>query len=186
MKKSIKLILFVLAMCLIFAGCNNTKTKPVTPVNQPSQGTQEQQEQLPPVVTEPINQDFSIEETYKSMAELLPENNLREMTSTEIDEAYGLGRYSGLEKFVATSQSDDSLTEIAMIKIGEDEQTEDILLIFAKRLEKLKQQHAENPAILEMLENSENVIIKQQASVSTMIIGTNAKELEERFDGAMQ
>ena len=88
---------------------------------------------------------------------------------------------SGLEKFVATSQSNDSLTEIAMIKIGEDEQTEDILLIFAKRLEKLKQQYAENPAILEMLENSENVIIKQQASVSTMIIGANAKELEEEL-----
>ena len=74
------------------------------------------------------------------------------------------------------------INEIIMVKLGDMEQSTDILLKFVDRLTKLKDEYAQNEDIQKILNSQESLVMKQQAGIAVMIISPKAADIEAKFD----
>ena len=208
MKKLTKVLLAVTAMCAVLTGCFGNEQQEVNPNvqnqggqnnnsvvqnqgNQGNQGAQNNNEQQKEqeeekIVSEPVNTSFEESEIANSMKALNTTAKFVQLSEAEIEEKYQFGKYKGLEKIVVSEETDAGISEIVIVKLGDMEQSADILLKFVDRLNNLKEKYAENQEVLDMLNTQDSFIIKQQAGVAVMILGPNAKAMEAEFDKAFQ
>lgn len=198
MKKLTKVLLAVTAMCAVLTGCFGNEEQQ----NQGNQGSQnnnsvvqnqgaqnnnnEQKEPEEKVVSDPLNADFAESEVANTMKALNAETTYKQLSEAEIEEKYEFGKYKNLEKIVVSEETDTSISEIVIVKLGDMEQSTDILMKFVDRLNDLKTKYADNQEVLDMLNTQDSFIIKQQAGVAVMILGPNAKAMEAEFDKAFQ
>ena len=201
MKKLTKVLLAVTAMCAVLTGCFGNEEQQLNQgnqggqnnnsvvQNQGNQGAQNNNEQKEPeekIVAEPINADFQESEVANTMKALNSETTYKQLSEAEIEEKYEFGKYKSLEKIVVSEETDTSISEIVIVKLGDMEQSTDILMKFVGRLNNLKAKYADNQEVLDMLNTQDSFIIKQQAGVAVMILGPNAKAMEAEFDKAFQ
>lgn len=180
MKKSTKVLLAVVACVLVFTGCQfGNKNQDEDKVNDNPKQSQEQQEQ---VKTDPIYGDFSFDDAMSGMESVLGETKLSPLSSDDIEQKYSFGKYKGLQKVAASETSDKEINEIIMVKLGDMEQSTDILLKFVDRLTKLKDEYAQNEDIQKILNSQESLVMKQQAGIAVMIISPKAADIEAKFD----
>ena len=164
MKKLMKIILAMVVICMALAGCNSQK--------EPNEEK----------FSEPIYEDFPMDEALSEMEGLLEGIELTKLSASEIEDKYHFGTYKDLKMIVASDETDTSISEIAIVRLNDMEQSTDILLKFLDRKEALKEKYAENEKMQEILSAEDSVIIKQQQGIAVMIIGENAKDLEMQFD----
>ena len=202
MKKLTKVLLAVTAMCAVLTGCFGNEEQQSNQGNQggqnnnsvvQNQGNKENtnkneqpKEPEEKVVAEPLNADFAESEVANTMKALNAETTYKQLSEAEIEEKYEFGKYKNLEKIVVSEETDTSISEIVIVKLGDMEQSTDILMKFVDRLNDLKAKYAENKEVLDMLNTQDSFIIKQQAGVAVMILGPNAKAMEAEFDKAFQ
>ena len=202
MKKLTKVLLAVTAMCAVLTGCfgneeqqsnqwnqggQNNKSVVQNQVDKENTNKNEQpKEPEEKVVAEPLNADFAESEVANTMKALNAETTYKQLSEAEIEEKYEFGKYKNLEKIVVSEETDTSISEIVIVKLGDMEQSTDILMKFVDRLNDLKAKYAENKEVLDMLNTQDSFIIKQQAGVAVMILGPNAKAMEAEFDKAFQ
>ena len=202
MKKLTKVLLAVTAMCAVLTGCFGNEEQQLNQGNQggqnnnsvvQNQGNKENtnkneqpKEPEEKVVAEPLNADFAESEVANTMKALNAETTYKQFSEAEIEEKYEFGKYKNLEKIVVSEETDTSISEIVIVKLGDMEQSTDILMKFVDRLNDLKAKFAENKEVLDMLNTQDSFIIKQQAGVAVMILGPNAKAMEAEFDKAFQ
>lgn len=191
MKKIIGILALIGIIMVAFVGCENKNQN----INDNQNNSQVQQENnntnntvndySGEIVTEPFNKDFNIDSTLSSVASISGLDEKTKMSEDEIKANYNLGKYEGLQREIRSKITDDSITEIIIIKIGENEQTQDLFQKVAGRLTQLQQKYAENDKITSILNNGDNVIIKQQAGVLIGIIAENAKEIDAQINEQM-
>lgn len=202
MKKLTKVLLAVTAMCAVLTGCFGNEEQQLNQGNQggqnnnsvvQNQGNKENtnkneqpKEPEEKVVADPLNADFAESEVANTMKALNAETTYKQLSEAEIEEKYEFGKYKNLEKIVVSEETDTSISEIVIVKLGDMEQSTDILMKFVDRLNDLKAKYAENKEVLDMLNTQDSFIIKQQAGVAVMILGPNAKAMEAEFDKAFQ
>lgn len=181
MKKFMSVALVSFTCALALTGCQfNKKTEvPNNTTNNNTNNTPPVQEEV--VKTDPIRDDFVFDDAMEALENELENVTLKELSEEEIEQRYSFGKYKGLEKYAASSITEDSITEIIMVKLGDNEQTSEIMSKFLQRIEKLKNEYAENEKIMAIL-NSQETIVKQQGDVAVMIIAENARELEAEYD----
>ena len=180
MKKRTKVLLAVVACVLVFTGCQfGNKNQDEDKVNDNPKQNQEQQEQ---VKTDPIYGDFSFDDAMSGMESVLGETKLSPLSADDIEQKYSFGKYKGLQKVAASETSDKEINEIIMVKLGDMEQSTDILLKFVDRLTKLKDEYAQNEDIQKILNSQESLVMKQQAGIAVMIISPKAADIEAKFD----
>lgn len=172
MKNFSKIFLIFMALCLLLVGCKDkqeeeTPNLPIDDVNDSSN---------------PIYENFPMDEALSEMESLLDGIELNRLSEEEIEEKYQFGEYKNLKKIVASNETEDGISEIAIVRLDDMEQSTDILFKFVDRRENLKEQYADKEEVLEMLSKQDGVIMKQQQGIVVMIIGDNSKELEEQFD----
>lgn len=192
MKKFIKLLIGITILCIMLTACNtnteqnnnsNLNNENSQGTNQTNQNTQKENEEQE-VVIAPLNKDFEMTETLSAMESVITGTNLSKLTEEQIKEKYNFGKYEKLEKLVASNESENSVSEIAMVKLGEAGQNSDILLIFNERKEDLMKKYEDNEEIKNSLTTQDAYIIKEINNVAVMIIGENAKAIEAEFDKA--
>ena len=104
------------------------------------------------------------------------------MPETEINKNFDFGKYHGLQKEIRTKETSDSFTEVAIIKVGENEQSTEIFLKMSKRLSELQKKYADNDEISKILANTEdNFVLRQEGGIIISVIGENAKEIASKL-----
>lgn len=129
----------------------------------------------------PINTTTSL----TNILQTVKDNNTKELVAIEdskANELMDLKEYVGLEKKVAQYISTEELTEIWLFKISKESQSLDLFRMFDDRIETLKRENKDKPQILSILEDSQNIIIKQQNGIVIMIISNDAKNIEKSVD----
>lgn len=195
MKKFLKLFVAITTICVMLTACNsktnvnnnnNNNSNVINNNNVNNQTSQTNQNEKVPedenVITNPVNENFEMSTALTAMDAVVADTNLTKLSDSEIKEKYNFGKYEGLEKLVASNETEDGVSEIAMVKLGDMEQSSDILLMFIDRINDLKEKYADNPEMIKLLTTQDSYIIKQQAGVAVMIIGDSAKEIEAEFD----
>jgi len=183
MKRVLKLFIAIITICVMLTACNNSKTdlnnnnNNANLNNQNSENAEDEN-----VITNPVNETFEKSTALTAMDAVVADTNLTKLSDSEVKEKYNFGKYEGLEKLVASNETEEGVSEIAMVKLGDMEQSSDILLMFIDRINDLKEKYADNPEMIKLLTTQDSYIIKQQAGVAVMIIGDNAKEIEAEFD----
>lgn len=188
MKKILGIVALVVVLMLTFVGCNNNENQGennlgnnnvVENQNQnPNQNNQENEK----VVVEPVNKSFSIEEELNTIQPLTGLEQATKMSETEISTNYNFGKYEDLQMEIRSLESGENFKEIAIIKIGETDQSMDLFQIMIKRLTALKEKYKDNEKVLGILNDSKNMILKQQGGVLIFIVAENAKEIEAELD----
>lgn len=186
--KKIASVMIITLLCFVLVACNNNTKQNQnnsnnTKNNQVLNNSQsETNNENSDVVTKPVNETFEISEALTSMQAVIENTNLTKLTNDQIKEKYKFDKYEGLEKVVANNETEETISEIAMVKLGDMEQSSDILLMFVDRIDSLKEKYEDNADVIELLTTQDSYIIKQQGGVAVMIIGENAKAIEAEFD----
>lgn len=187
MKKLIGILALIGIVTFTFIGCEKKQQN----VDNDSNNSQVQQENTDlnnnsgEITTEPLNREFKIDETLANIIKVSGLDESSKMSEDKVKSEYDFGQYEGLQKEVRSQITEDSITEIAIVKIGENEQTQDLFQIVFKRIAQLQQKYAENDKINSILNNGDNIVIKQQGGVLIVIIAENAKEIEQKIDEQM-
>ncbi len=82
---------------------------------------------------------------------------------------------------VYTKATEKDYEEISVIRINNRERAEELIQKASARLVKLKEIYKDNEEILTMLGDYNNIIIKQEGGVQTVIISKNAEQIAERL-----
>ena len=197
--KKLASAIIIAVICFVLVACNNntkqnqnnsnnTNNNQVVNNNQgqtnngKDEKKNEEQNEEQNVVTKPVNEGFEMSTALTSMQAVIENTNLTKLTDDQIKEKYNFGKYEGLEKVIASKETEETISEIAMVKLGDMEQSSDILLMFVDRINDLKEKYASNPEVINLLTTQDSYIIKQQAGVAVMILGENAKAIEAEFD----
>lgn len=197
MNKNSKWLIIALVVSFCLVGCNNTQNN-----NNGSNNNNQNQidqsinnsnnnidenhndNQSNSKVEENTENDktFNVADEMKKVESLTSLDDTSKMTKEEINEKYNLGKYKDLPMEVRSEITENSLKEIVLIKIDENEQSSDLILIMLSRLDALKKEYRENRDITKILNNPENMILKQQNGVLTFIIAENAKAVEAELN----
>lgn len=197
MNKNSKWLIIALVVSFCLVGCNNTQNN-----NNASNNNNQNQidqsinnsnnnidenhndNQSNSKVEENTENDktFNVADEMKKVESLTSLDDTSKMTKEEINEKYNLGKYKDLPMEVRSEITENSLKEIVLIKIDENEQSSDLILIMLSRLDALKKEYRENRDITKILNNPENMILKQQNGVLTFIIAENAKAVEAELN----
>lgn len=109
-------------------------------------------------------------------------NQLLGIDDSKANELIDLEGYKGLEKKVAKYEDNNEYTEIWLLKISERSQPIKIFRKFNERIESLRYEYKNNSRISKILNNEDNIIMKQQNGIVIIIISNEAKEIEKSID----
>lgn len=192
MKKILGIVALVVVLMLTFVGCNNNEQAGNNNVNnevvnnqnnnQNNTQNKEQNKQEEQINVTPKNQSFAVAEELNALQKYTGLEVATKMSQEKIKEKYNFGKYEKLQMEVRSLESEDTVKEIAMVKISETDQSMDLFQIMIKRLSALKEKYKDNEKILTMLNDSNNMILKQQGGIVIFIVAENAKEIEAELD----
>ena len=131
-----------------------------------------------------LDKEFAVSVELNAISKV---SGLSEMTVLTVESAnalYNFGKYSELEKEIRNIETEGELREIALVKVEDENQTAELYSIMLKRLADLKAKYADNEKISNMLNNPENMRIRQQDGILIFILADNAEEIEMELDKA--
>lgn len=130
---------------------------------------------------DPINKDIVLGDILQEVKD----NNIKNLKGVNNTAANGLMDlewYEGLEKKVAKYESKDEYTEVWLLKISNDSQSVNFFRKFNERIESLRREYKNQKHISNILNNEENIIMKQQDGILVIIISNDAKNIEKSID----
>ena len=130
---------------------------------------------------EPINKDMVLGDILNQIKKSEVEG-LKGISDTEANNLIDLKEYVGLEKKVAKYEDDDEFTEVWLFKISKQEQAVEIFRMFNDRIEDLREEYKNDAKISEILNNENNIKMKQQAGIAIVIISDSASRVERALD----
>lgn len=180
MKKILGMISIIIIFMFALIGCQKNETNNNIVQNNNVQQNINQKEEN--VVLEPFNEDYNITQAFTNIKEDTGLSEVDKMSETEINKNFDFGKYKGLQKEIRTKETSDSFTEVAIIKVGENEQSTEIFLKMSKRLSELQKKYADNDEISKILANTEdNFVLRQEGGIIISVIGENAKEIASKL-----
>lgn len=130
---------------------------------------------------EPINQTIVLNDILQHIKND-EVNKLEAIEDNEANELLNLRNYVGLEKRVAQYIGEDEFTEVWLLKISEEAQAIDLFRMFDERIQNLRNEYKDNANIMEILQDENNIILKQQSGIVIMIISDDAENVEKSID----
>ena len=207
MRKLIGIISIVIAIMFSFAACNNNtqvennENKNNNSVEQnnsnvENNNTEKNEEENTnnaeivdissfysgDIVTEPANKTFNVKSSLDNIASVSGLNESTKLSEAQIKEKFNFGKFEGLEKEIRSKVTDDDIKEIVIVKIGDNDQSMVLFQIVTARLANLRVEHKDNEKILAIIENNENLVMKQQGGILISILAENAQEISEELD----
>lgn len=186
MKKSLKVIMGLCAIILVLGGCNNQKENKTNVNNVNSNinvdsNTNADSNTNIIVESEPINTNYNNAVIFDSIKEISKLDESTKLTEQQIQEEFEFNEYATLEKEIRSNISEGAINEVGIIKLGDISQSEKVMEIVLKRKEALTTKYADNPEIAEILNNSDNFILKQEAGVVKYIISDDVASIEKNM-----
>ena len=184
MKKFLKILSLIIIMSFILTACGkngNNKSTANAGKNNSQILNEIEKEDVPLIITESMNKENDIEKYFSNIEEINGLDENTKLSRKEIEENFDFGKYKDLEMEIRSIESEETISEIAIIKLEDAAQTEEIFSILAKRRESLQEKYAENEKVLEIIDNPNN-IMQQEGGVVTFIISEKAKEIEEKIN----
>ena len=182
MKKAVGTIGLVIMLGLSLVACGKGKTQIEENKGNVVIGGNQQEIQEETVAIEPLNKEYAVKENLDKIVDISRLNEFMTMSQQDIETNYNFGEYKNLQKEIRSRETDEEFREIALVKLGDVKQSEDLYMIMLNRLESLKQKHSANKKISEILNDPASVVLKQQGKVLVFIIAENAKEIEAEID----
>lgn len=130
---------------------------------------------------EPINETLSLGSIMQSVQENVVEN-LVAVEDEVANELLNLREYVGVEKMVARYVSNEEFTEIWLLKVSEEGQAPILFRIFNERINNLKTEYQGNENITRILNDYNNIRIKQQSGIVVIIVSNDAENIEKTID----
>jgi hypothetical protein len=167
----ISLLIIIGVICLCLTGCFEKEDE-----NQDARQ----------VITEDVTEEWISKATLAEKAERIKQfasiNNLNNYSSEEIKKLYNLENLEGLELSIIGKKTDDEIEEIAIINIIDQDRLDEINTKILERKIDLIDENTNNSKIIEIIDNNECNVIKQQGGIQFMIISKNAKQIEVELD----
>jgi hypothetical protein len=169
MKKffGVKLIAITGLTCLCLTGCFNSKE----PINNPSGN---------PEIEDTVVEG-NVETKVKTVLERLKITDLKKLSDEDAAKLYDIEDIEDYDIGVYVNIAENDYEEITIIKMNDKSDAEDVLMKVSARIASLHQEYKDNPEVLAILEDSKNVIIKQEGMTQTIIISKNAAVLEQKL-----
>jgi hypothetical protein len=159
-KKSLLNLFVIITVCIILTGCFGAK---------PSENNED------------TLVEGNVEKKVDTVLERLDKKDLKKLDSKKAAEAYDIEDTTGLDIGVYIKATEDTYEEVAIIKMSDNSKAEEIQQKVMGRLVKLYDEFKDNEKILSIIQNNENIEIKQEGGVQTVIISKDAKELAEKI-----
>lgn len=194
MKKIIAILAITLVLSISLVACNNNSdneniennntNNQVTENNNTNNNnnTDNNNTDNNSVRIEPINTTFDMVESLDYVQTETGLNAETKVDNIKMKELYNFGEYEGLQKEARSKITEDSISEIAVVKIGSQEQTSSIFGILMKRRVDLQKEYQDNEKIMNILESGDCFVLKQQGGVVVSIIAENALEIDKKLD----
>lgn len=194
MKKVLLVLAIVGITTFAFAGCQSTEQNNSGKINggeidntenvTNNENQNNNDEESGEIIIEPFNDRYAVTESLNTVQDISGLNEATKMSEEDIKAKYNFGKYEALQKEVRVKETEDSYVEIAIIKIGDNDQTEDIISIILKRFKKIEEQYKDNEKILSMVDinNNDNYVLKQQGGIVIGILGENATAIGEALN----
>lgn len=148
--------------------------------------TNSEGEDLETIVMDEITDEWVLNATLSDKVEKLNKvtslKGLKEFTPDEIKQEYAIENSEGLEMAIISKLDTNEFEEIAIINIIDKDRIDEVASKIIERKVLVREQNKDNPKILELIDNNENNVIKQQGGVQFMIISKNAKQIETVID----
>ena len=182
MKKSLKILATLSVITLVLVGCNNEKETQINNNKENSNinnvESSNNDDNNIEIESQPINENYNTKEIFESIENTSKLDESKTMTEEQLKEEFEFNKYDVLEKEIRTDITEDSITEVGIIKLTDNAQTEEIMGIILRRKEELDAKYADNEKIMNILSNSDNFVIKQEAGVVKYVIAENASSIE--------
>lgn len=191
MKKIVGILALIIAVMLSLMACNNNNNEVVdnnSVVNDNQNENQNDNNDLNDnqeeenIVTEPFNQTYDVAQELNAVQTVTGLDETSKMSQEKINNSYSFGNYKDLQMEIRSNESEDAFKEVAIVKIGDNEQSMDLFQVMIGRLNTLKEKYKDNEKILSVLNNNDNIVLKQQGGVLIFIVAENAKEIEAEVD----
>lgn len=133
------------------------------------------------VVVEPLNTKVNLNQVFEEIVQL-EEAQLWENEEIIDENEIDFGKYNLLERKAIVNTTDDCVSEVWMVKLGDYDQQEDIMRIFGNRIQKLRSAFEENGEVLNVINNA---IIKQEDGIVIMIVSEKLDVIEKSIAESM-
>jgi hypothetical protein len=139
-----------------------------------------------PVISENLTEEWIANASLKDKLERVNKftslKDLKVLNSEEISSIYNIDDTTGLDIVAMNKSTSDEIEEIALINIIDKDRIDEVASKIMERKVLLREQNKDNTKIVEMIDNNDNNVIKQQGGIQIMIISKNAKQIEVEID----
>lgn len=187
MKKGFKIIAIMCVIILALTACGDKKKNENVQniVNNNSQAIVDVEKNDEPVIENPISESDELKKMFINIEEISGLDETTKLTKENIKEKFEFGEHQNLEMQIHSKETNETISEVAIVKLDDSAQTDEIFVAFAKRREALQEKYSENEKVLEIINSSDNVM-KQEGGTVVFIIAENAKEIEEYLSKASE
>jgi hypothetical protein len=123
----------------------------------------------------------NVETKIDTVLDRINKKDLKKLDKENAIKTYKLEEITGIDIGVYTKENNDSFEEVAIIKFSNSNDSQKIQEKVMSRLIEITENYKDNEKILSIIHDSENIIIKQEGRVQTVIISEDAKELAEKI-----
>jgi hypothetical protein len=139
-----------------------------------------------PVISDNITEEWiataSLKDKLESLNKFTSIKNLKTLSLEEISKIYNIENTEGLDIVAMNKSTADEIEEIALINIIDKDRIDEVASKIMERKVLLREQNKDNTKVVEMIDNNDNNVIKQQGGIQIMIISKNAKQIEVEID----
>lgn len=123
----------------------------------------------------------NVETKIDTVLDRINKKDLKKLDKENAIKTYKLEGIEGIDIGVYTKENNDSFEEVAIIKFSNSNDSQKIQEKVMSRLIEITEKYKNNEKILGIIQNNENIVIKQEGRVQTVIISEDAKELAEKI-----
>jgi hypothetical protein len=123
----------------------------------------------------------NVETKIDTVLDRINKKDLKKLDKENAIKTYKLEEITGIDIGVYTKENNDSFEEVAIIKFSNSNDSQKIQEKVMSRLIEITEKYKNNEKILGIIQNNENIVIKQEGRVQTVIISEDAKELAEKI-----
>ena len=178
MRKTLIAVMALTASCMVLVGCQKTNNEiSGNPENEtPQETVRPIATRVPPEAVDPkdivINENYDVDEGLKEATEMTRLNQIE--NSTTADNKIDFSDLPGVTYEYTGEVLENELTEVWIIKMSDNNQYKSIIAKIRARVEALKEEYKDNNAISHLLNDNDNIVIKQSNGVVIAVFAGDA------------
>lgn len=174
MKKILKIIAIICIMIFSLTACGEKEKVEELPTNN-----SQVENKIENNIEE--NKVFNIENAFEEVEEVSILDEDTKMSNENIEKEFNFNEIEVEEKEIRSKQTENEISEIGIVKLKSNEQTEAAMKVFLERHAKLQEKYANNEEMLNIINNSENYILKQEGGYVIFILSEDAQKIESEM-----